>query len=284
MSKVGIVTDSTCDLTAEELRALDVVMVPLTVHFGDEHFRDWIDLSPNEFYERLAAFPGLPTTSQPSPADFSAAYQSLASGGATDIVVVTLASALSGTFQSAKLASESATVPVRVIDGKTASLGTGLLVKVASEARAAGMDAAAIEARVIEVVAKERLFFVLDTLEYLVKGGRAGKAAGLAASLLNIKPILEVNSDGVVEPFRKVRGRREAIAALAAHVADESRMLGRLRCVVLHACDDALGREFEDALAATRADVIIDFYGLIGAVIGVYAGPRAVGVAYYPLG
>ena len=106
MPRVGIVTDSTCDLGPEALAALDVRMVPLTVHIGDQHFADWIDLRPAEFYPMLAAAQDLPTTSQPSPADFTAAYQGLAAQGCTDIVVVTLSSALSGTFESASLAAD----------------------------------------------------------------------------------------------------------------------------------------------------------------------------------
>ncbi len=206
MPRVGIVTDSTCDLGPEALAALDVRMVPLTVHIGDRHFADWIDLRPAEFYPMLAAAQDLPTTSQPSPADFTAAYQDLAAQGCTDIVVVTLSSALSGTFESAGLAAASSPVPVRIVDGKSASQGTGLIAMAAAEARDSGMDAAAVEARALEVARSTRLFFLLDTLDYLVKGGRAGKATGLAASLLNIKPVLEVNADGIIEPFKKVRG------------------------------------------------------------------------------
>jgi DegV family protein with EDD domain len=112
MPKVAIVTDSTCDVEPHLLAELGVEMVPLTVHFGDEHYRDWIDLRPAEFYAKLAASATLPTTSQPSPAAFSAAFERLAAQGADEIVVVTLASALSGTYHSAMLASDGSPVPV----------------------------------------------------------------------------------------------------------------------------------------------------------------------------
>jgi DegV family protein with EDD domain len=135
------------------------------------------------------------------------------------------------------------------------------------------------------VVAKEtRLFFLLDTLDYLVKGGRAGKATGLAASLLNIKPVLEVNDDGIIEPFKKVRGRSQAMAALAEHVAKDSRENGRMRIAMLHAASTDDADELEAAILAAGADIEIESHGVIGAVIGVYTGPGAVGVAYYPLG
>jgi DegV family protein with EDD domain len=284
MPRVGIVTDSTCDIEPSRLAALDVEMVPLTVHFGDTHYRDWIDLTPAEFYPKLAGASALPTTSQPSPAAFAAAYAKLAQQGCAEIVVITLSSALSGTFESATLAAKDARVPIRIVDGRKASQGTGLMVLAAVEARTSGADAAAVEARAIEVAASVRLFFLLDTLEFLVKGGRAGKATGLAASLLNIKPVLEVNSDGIIEPFKKVRGRSQAVAALAQHVAEESRSRGRLRVALLHAQLEGEATEMREALATAGVDMEIVSDGVIGAVIGTYTGPGAVGVAYYPVG
>jgi len=285
MHKVGIVTDSTCDMRPAELEAIDVVMVPLTVHFGDEHLRDWLDLTPEGFYPKLAAFTaGLPTTSQPSPADFTKAYEALAEAGAEEIVSIHLSAALSGTYESAVLAAKTSPIPVRVVDGKKASCATALIVKAAVEAREAGADAAAVEARALEVASETRLFFLLDTLDYLVKGGRAGKAAGLAASLLNIKPVLRVNEDGIIEPFTKVRGRKQAIAALAQHVAEDAAANGRMRISLLHACCTADAQALADAIKAAGADVEWLPNHEIGAVIGVYTGPGAIGAAYYPAG
>ena len=284
MPQVGIVTDSTCDIEPEHLAALGVTMVPLTVHFGDTHYRDWIDIRPDEFYKRLAASAALPTTSQPSPAEFAAAYVELAGSGCTEIVAVTLSAALSGTYESAVLGAKNAPVPVRVVDSKRASQGTGLIVLAAVEARDHALSGEQVESRVREVAESSRLFFLLDTLEYLVKGGRAGKATGLAASLLNIKPVLEVNSDGIIEPFKKVRGRQQAVAALASHVAEESRTRGRLRLALLHAGIEGEAGELETALVDAGADVDVVSRGVIGAVIGTYTGPGAVGVAYYPEG
>ena len=284
MPRVGIVTDSTSDLRPEELATLGVVMVPLTVHFGDVNVRDWIDLTPEEFYPRLAAFGGLPTTSQPSPAAFMAAYTELAEQGVDEIVSIHLSAALSGTYESAMLAAKTSPVPVRVVNGRTASQGTGLIVKAAVEVRDAGADAATVEARAVHIAEACQLFFLLDTLDYLVKGGRAGKAAGLAASVLNIKPVLEVNSDGIIEPFKKVRGRAQAIAALAQHVAEESVAKGRLRVALLHASRPEAAQELEDAILSAGADVEWASHGAIGAVIGVYTGPGAIGCAYYPVG
>lgn len=284
MAKVGIITDSTCDLSPEGLAALDVRMVPLTVHFGDESLADWIEVTPNEFYERMAKEAKLPTTSQPSPADFQKAYDAEIAQGAEEIVVITISSTFSGTFESATLAAKTAKVPVRVVDTKMATQATGLVVKAAVAKRAEGGTAEEIEAESLRVAQSMRLYFVLDTLENLVKGGRAGKAAGLAATLLNIKPVLMVNKDGVIEPYKKLRGRPAAIAALAEQVAEDSRQNGRMRVAILHACDPESADELEVALKTAGADVEIESRGLVGSVIGVHVGRRAVGAAYYPVG
>lgn len=284
MSPVGLVCDSTCDVDPAWLKAKDVRMVPLTVFFGEEGFRDRVEMQPDEFYERLAAFSGLPTTSQPSPADFAAAYRELAASGCDSIVSVHLTSKLSGTFESATLAAAEAPVPVAVIDTKLVSSATALAVKAAVVSRDAGGTHDDVVTAATRVADSCRLFFVLDTLDYLVKGGRAGKAQGLAASLLNIKPILTFNDEGTIEPFKKAKGRKKALVELAQYVAEESRRLGKVRLALLHARDEDLARELQGALADAGADFELDSVNLIGAVIGTYAGPHAVGAAYYPIG
>lgn len=284
MPKLGIVTDSTCDLTLAEYDALGVVMVPLKVLFADQSYLDWIELEPSEFYQKLKGASALPKTSQPSPADFTAAYTRLAEQGCEGIVSIHLSAALSGTFQSASIAAETSPVPVRVIDTKKVTQAAALVVKAASEARDRFEDLDSFADYIQGVAEKTRLFFVLDTLDYLVKGGRAGKAAGLAASLLNIKPVLDVNSEGIIEPFKKVKGRKKALAELAAHIAEDSRNLGRLRLSILHACFPQGAEELRAELEAAGADVEIDNTGLVGAVVGTYAGPDALGCGYYPIG
>lgn len=283
MARVGIVTDSTCDLAPETLHALDVSLVPLKVLFEHESFLDWIELRPQEFYERLAAATSLPKTSQPSPADFLSAYRALADAGCEEIVSIHLSEKLSGTWQSAMMAAEDSPVPVHVVNTRLVSQALALVVKAACEARDAGADAAEIARKVEKLAETTRLYFVLDTLNYLVKGGRAGKAAGLAATLLNIKPVLVVNSEGIIEPFKKVKGRKKAIAELAAHVAAESAEKGRLRLSLLHACTEEGVAQLRAELEASGADVEIESVGLVGAVVGTYAGPDALGCAYYPI-
>jgi DegV family protein with EDD domain len=282
MGKVGIVCDSTCDLGPEWLASHDVVMVPLKVLFGDTTYLDWIDLTPEAFYKKLTTSPVLPKTSQPSPADFAAVYAALAEQGCDEIVSIHLTAALSGTFESATLAASGSPIPVRVIDTHIVSAGVALVVQTALDVRAAGGDGAAIEAAARYVVDNEQLLFALDTLDYLVKGGRAGKAQGLAASLLNIKPVLTFNHEGTIEPFKKVKGTKKALAEIAARVA-EAGAGKRVRVSLLHSIAPQLAEDLRAEIEATGVDYELVHITTVGAVIGTYAGPGAVGAVYCPV-
>jgi len=187
MNRIGIVCDSTCDVGASWCEAHDVVMVPLKITFGDETFLDWIDLTTSQFYDKLRVAETLPKTSQPSPAEFAEAYSRLAAGGCSGIVSVHLSAALSGTIESANIAAGMADVPVRVVDTRSASMGVALPLIAAVEARSDGADLDGVELAATAAVDAGHTLFALDTLEYLVKGGRAGKAQGFAASMLGIK-------------------------------------------------------------------------------------------------
>lgn len=282
MSETGIVCDSTCDLEPTWLEEQGVRMVPLTVFFGEQSYRDWIDLTPDAFYAKLATSSVLPRTSQPSPTQFTDAYAELAEGGCSEIVSIHLSAQVSGTIQSATIAAENSPVPVRIVDSKLVSQATALAVRAAIDARDAGASAEEVERVATETSAATKIFFVLDTLEYLVKGGRAGKAQGLAASMLSIKPILTFTPEGEVGPFKKVRGQRHALLELAAHVAEDTRARGTMRTSFLFADDPALAEELRADLLEAGAALDVVSSGHVGAVIGTYAGPRAVGLAYHP--
>lgn len=282
MSKIGIVCDSTCDLGPEWLAEHNVAMVPLKVLFGDETYRDWVDMRPDEFLQRLTTSPVLPKTSQPSPAEFETAFRELAEAGCDGIVSVHLTAALSGTHQSASIAAESSPIPVRIIDTRQVSSGTAMAVKMAIEARDAGGDLEAVAEAAQYAADNTRFFFVLDTLDYLVKGGRAGKAAGLAATLLGIKPILRFDANGEIEPFAKVRGVKKALQTLSNHIAEDA--AGRtIRLGLLHASHPELVEELRAAIVATGVEIVHEPDVLLGAVIGTYAGPGAIGAAYLPM-
>jgi DegV family protein with EDD domain len=232
MPRIAIVTDSTCDLGPAALAAKGVEMVSLKVLFGDEVFLDWIDFTPSTFYPKLRSSAQLPTTSQPTPGDFSLVYKRLAAEGFDGIVSIHISAKLSGTFESAMLAAKDAPIPVRVVDSTFVSGAMAFQIEEALAARDAGGDLDAVEKAAVDAIAKTRLFFVLDTLDYLVKGGRAGKAQGMAAALLNIKPVLEVK-DGIIQPYKKSKGTAKAIREMAEHVADEAKRLGPLKIIII---------------------------------------------------
>jgi DegV family protein with EDD domain len=179
------------------------------------------------------------------------------------------------------IASEEARVPVRVVDTKLVTVATGLVVKRAVEVRDEGGTGEDVERAAIDAASATSLFFVLDTLEYLVKGGRAGKATGLAASVLSIKPILMFDDEGTVAPFKRAKGTAKAYATLAEHVAEASRK-GQLRLALLQAVNPEGVRALHAALDDAGVDYRLDMSGEVGAVIGTYAGPGAVGLAYMP--
>ena len=281
MGGVAIVCDSTCDLGLDWFAENNVTMVPLKVLFGETTYLDWTDLSPEDFYEKLTTSGVLPKTSQPSPADFSKAYSALADAGYDEIVSIHLSAALSGTFESATMAAAESTIPVRVIDTLQITCATGLAVSKAVATRDGGGDGAAIEAAALHAAREGRLLFTLGTLEYLVKGGRAGKASGIAGALLNIKPVLTVDADGIIEPFVKVKGMRKAMVATAEQVAKDSRD-ATVSVAFGHTCSPELVDQLRQELDAAGADYEVEGTYRIGAVMGTYAGPGSVACAYYP--
>lgn len=283
MPRIAIVTDSTCDLGPSALAGMGVAMVPLKVHFGDTTYRDWVDLEPHDFYPMLRSAAHLPTTSQPTPGEFADVYKRLADEGADGIVSVHLSTKLSGTYESAVMAASTAPVPVRVVDTKLVCCGMDFAIEAVCAARDAGGYLDAVEKAAVEASSRTELFFVLDTLDYLVKGGRAGRAQGMAASLLNIKPVLEVTG-GVIEPFKKAKGTAKAIREMAEHVADRAKKLGPLQVVVVSAVAGDLADELANAIRSAGTEIATLRQDEIGAVIGTHVGPRAVGVAYAPAG
>jgi len=281
MPRIAIVTDSTCDLGPEALAARNVTMVPLKVHFGDETFRDWFDLTPTDFYPRLRSAVQLPTTSQPTPGEFAEVYKRLADEGYEGIVSIHLSAKLSGTYESAVMAASTSPIPVRVVDSTFVSGAISFAIDAACAVRDAEGYLDAVEKAAVDTAAKTELFFVLDTLDFLVKGGRAGRTQGMAASLLAIKPVLQVTG-GLIEPFKKSKGTAKAIREMGEHVAERSKKLGPLKIIVINAVAQELADELGNAIRSAGTDIDELSYAEIGAVIGTHVGPRAVGVGYAP--
>ncbi|MEP6892535.1 MAG: DegV family protein [Gaiellaceae bacterium] len=278
VQNTAIVLDSTSDWPEAAERFPNMRVVPLYVRFGDEMFRDHVDLSPHDFYERLRHATELPTTSQPTPQDFSDAYQQLA--GYERIYVLTVSAKLSGTFQSAVLAAEEDGDRVRVIDTETASMAMAMLALAMQRRLDAGTTDDEIDALIERFRRDNRVFFTVGTLEYLAKGGRIGKAQALAGTILNVKPILSVE-DGVVIPIARVRGRQKALQEFGRLFVEATEKRPGLHVSIAHADAPEWVGVLTDLVQKARPQAEIDVVATLGAVVGTHAGPGAVGFFWF---
>jgi DegV family protein with EDD domain len=275
----AIVLDSTSDFPTAAERFPNMRVVPLYVHFGDETFRDYEDLDPHAFYEKLRAAPRLPTTSQPTPDDFLRAYEELS--GYERIYSVHLTSKLSGTFQSASLAAqELGGDRVRLVDSETASLAIAMLALALQRRLERGTSDEEVEQLVECFKRDNRVVFTVGTLEYLQKGGRIGRAQAMAGTLLNVKPILSVQ-DGVIEPIARVRGRQKALQEFARLFAESTVEGPGLRVSIAHVEAPEWIEVLTDLVHRTRPQAEIEFVSDLGAVVGTHAGPGAVGFFWF---
>ncbi|HEY7925903.1 MAG TPA: DegV family protein [Candidatus Dormibacteraeota bacterium] len=271
---IRVVTDSTSDILPAAAARLGVDVVPLTVRFGDEQFRDGVDLSPEQFYRRLPNTQVQPTTSQPTPEQFAEVYRRYVGAG-DSVVSVHISGKLSGTLQSASLAAqEFANGAVRVVDSTTVSAGIQILVRGALADIAAGAGQDVVVERMEERRGRVGVYVLLDTLTYLQRGGRVGRAQGLLGGVLNVKPLLRV-AEGEVQPEARVRSRQQGIAKLV-EIAAAQRPLEALG--VFHCGAPELVGLVEPRLRADHPGVAI-FDGQLGAVVGTYSGPGGVGIA-----
>ncbi|MDZ7706477.1 MAG: DegV family protein [Trueperaceae bacterium] len=279
---IAIVTDSTCDLSAQELADLDVQRVPLYVHFRGETFKDWIEITPGELIRGMQEGAESPTTSQPTPEDFSEAYRNAVANGADEVLVLTISSGLSGTYQSAELAAKDAPVPVTVFDSRHASIGVAYMIRRAAAMRDAGAPMSEVMAAMETIRDKNLLLFTVGTLEFLQRGGRIGRASALLGSILNIKPILSLDA-GTVEPAGRARGAKKALKEMVSRLETyrSEHPEGELVLSFIHIQDP----DAADRLRTAIRDAGIEFRdaGLyeMGAVIGVHVGPGTYG--YYAL-
>lgn len=275
---VRIVTDSTADLPADQAEALGITVVPLTVFFGDDAYLDNVDLDTAGFYEKLQASKDLPRTSQPSPAKFQEAYSKLISEGADGILSVHLSGKLSGTYQSARTASESLTdeerrVPIEVIDSENISAAMSMAVlRAAVEARD-GLGLEELKTNLLDRLKRTRLLAVLDTLEYVKRGGRIGAASAVLGNMLSVKPIISLK-EGEVVTVERPRTRGKAFERMA-QILKES---GQIEQIAIAESNEQVGKQLVEALKPVYDDQI-PIYKL-GPVIGTHTGPGAVALTY----
>ena len=271
----AIVLDSTSDYPDASSRFPNMRVVPLYVRFGDETYRDYVELGPAEFFEKLRSSPVLPATAQPTPQDFLSAYESLA--GYERIYSLHVSAKVSGTFQSAELAAaELGDDRVRVVDSKTASLAIAMLAHAIQRRLARGTTDVELAALIERFHRDSGVVFTVDTLEYLQRGGRIGRAAALAGSLLNVRPILGVQ-DGEVVAIARVRGRQKALAEFERRFAEATEDKTGLRVAIAHADAPEWVGTLSELVWRLRPKAEIEFTSTLGAVVSTHTGPGAVG-------
>ena len=277
---IQIITDSTCDLSAEAARRLGLKVMPLTVHFGGEAYLDGVDITPAQFYEKLAASGDvLPTTSQINPGAFVDAFEAELARG-NEVVGIFLSSELSGTYQSAVMARDMVgSQRIHLVDSRTVTFPLALLLSEAARLRDEGLDGAELARQVTALSGRLRLMAVLDTLKYLKLGGRISSATALLGGALGITPIIGLN-DGKVESLGKSRGRKAGLKWILGRLeqapVDPSLgvAFGHSNCPELMAeCEALFAPHTAGAPRTLRCD--------IGSVIGTHAGPGAAGIAYF---
>jgi DegV family protein with EDD domain len=275
----AIVLDSTADFPEAPSRFPNWRVVPLYVRFGDESFRDYVELGPEEFYARLRTAVELPTTSQPTPQDFLSAYEELA--GYERIYTLTIAGTLSGTFGSARTAGEELGGDrVRVVDTTTASAAIAMLGLAIQRRLEAGTTDEDVEALVARYTRENGLLFTVDTLEFLARGGRIGRARAMAGQLLHIKPILTI-TDGEVVPVKRVRGNQKAMQEFVREFTAETVDNPGLRVGIAHADAPARAEALRKMVRGERPQADIEIVTTLGAVVGTHAGPGTVGFFWF---
>lgn len=282
--RIAIVTDSTCDACPEELKEWGAECINLNIADaqGNHLVSDNEPQSVEAFFDHLDSCKDLPVTSQPSPLEFGELYSRLAKEGYDGILSLHITEAMSGTINVARMAAASASIPVRVVETHRNTWALGLLVRLACHLRDQGEDLNTLADHMEQIAPYCDITFALDKLDNLVKGGRAGKAMGLAASLLDIKPVLTVGDDGVVETIAKVKSMKRAIGKLCKIALELTQKIGPLEGFFVH----VRNVEAVEQLRQAFIDAGVPFKDLgtrqVGPVIATHVGTGCVGFAYIP--
>jgi DegV family protein with EDD domain len=274
---VRIVTDSTADIPPEEAEAAGITVVPLTVFFGDDAYLDGVELDNASFYRKLEASKELPTTSQPSPIKFQEAYTRLIGEGADGILSIHLSSKLSGTYQSAFNASTSLPddvkkVPIEVIDSLSISVGMSRAILQAAQEARDGLPLDEIKAHAVDQLERTYILAVLDTLEYVRRGGRIGTARAMLGNMLSFKPIISLK-DGAVVAVEQPRTRSKAYVRVAQMLGD----MAPLEAVSIAESDEQVGLQLAQALKATYQGEVPRYK--LGSALGTHTGPGTAAIA-----
>ena len=274
----AIVVDSTADFPHAPRRYPNWRVVPLYVRFGEESFRDYVELGPGEFYARLRDAAVTPTTSQPTPADFAEVYEQLRRFDR--VFSLHIAGSLSGTVESARAAAADFGDRIRVVDTETASAAVAMLGLAVQRRLERGPSDRAGDELLERHRSGSQLIFTLDTLDYLSRGGRIGPAAAWAGQLLKVKPILTIRH-GEVVPLKRVRGNRRAFQEFVAAFEAASEDRPELRTAIAHANAPARAAALKEMVRRTRPRAQLELVTTLGPVVGTHAGPGTVGFFWF---
>jgi len=278
-ANTAIVVDSTADFPEAPQRFANWRIVPLYVRFGDESYRDYVELDPEQFYARLRTAPQTPSTSQPTPGDFLAVYEELA--GYERILSLHIAGKLSGTIESARAAARLlGDDRVRTLDSQSASAAIAMVGLAIQRRLERGTSDDEVDALVERYRLEAGLLFTVDTLEYLARGGRIGRARAWAGELLNIKPILTIK-DGEVVPVRRVRGNRKAFLEFESAFTSSTRDVASLRVGIAQADAPERAKALTELVQRTRPAAQLELVTTLGPVVGAHAGPGTVGLFWF---
>ena len=277
-SKVAIVTDSTVNFPKDILEQYPLTILPLTLIWGDDSYRDSIDITPNEFYEKLQTAKIMPSTSQVTPVQFSTAFQKLLEQG-YKVLCIVISSRLSGTMDSAIQAKVSfPDAKIELFDSRSTSLGMGFQILAAARAAKTGATMEECLNLIQKVKDNSGLYFCVDTLEFLHRGGRIGAATRFLGTALNLKPILELQ-DGEIIPIERVRTQRKALDRMVELVDSKVHGKSSLRLGILDAKAPE-GAEYVYQQLSQRFQAVEIIRGDVSPVIGTHAGPGTIGIAY----
>jgi DegV family protein with EDD domain len=275
MEKIALITDSTSDLTREEVQKNNIHVLPLRILYKDREYIDRVNITPDEVYNNLKI--EVPTTSLPSMEDMDKLFTKLKNEGYTHAIAVIISSGLSGTFNSVKLVSENhPEIVIHVFDSLSLSLGAGAIVLECAEMISSGKNFDEIVNELPLLRNRIKLYYVLDTLQYLIKGGRIGKVSGTIGELLNLKPIISVNKEGVYFTYTKVRGRKQSISKLV-DITKEALSGGKSKVWVLHGGARAEAEELFKSISELP-NITSLAVGDISPVAGVHTGPGLLGI------
>jgi DegV family protein with EDD domain len=277
-ANTAIVVDSTADFPQAPRRYENWRMVPLYVRFGDESFRDYVELGPAEFYERLKTSTATPTTSQPTPGDFAETYRQL--GQYDRVYSLHIAGTLSGTVESARVAASGVGDRIEVVDTETASAAVAMLGLAIQRRLEAGTTDDEVAALIDRHRREAALIFTLDTLDYLQRGGRIGRAAAWAGQLLKVKPILTIRG-GEVVPLKRVRGNQRAFQEFVAEFEAGTSDGPGLRAAIAHADAPERAEALKELVRRTRPEAQVELVTSLGPVVGTHAGPGTVGLFWF---